>query len=256
MNDVNRGLALSLIAGAVLAQSAVADSIPVEGDIASPSELQQLQPSIDTRPVQKRILNGEVNKAERTEDNQIQEPQRETVQLNSARQLDLSDLIKAANRGGFKLVIKSSGMSFFDLKPRRPKMSSEEFRKLEYGVIGLNAVVHLDGSGPVITEVYPTCPAANAGMRPGDLIVKANDYVFKRGDGQRVLWNIVGGKADTPVDVTVLRDGELTTFHLMRMNIEDIQDNKIRGTFEDLLSQLGPPSNATRNAESQMQIEP
>ena len=119
-------------------------------------------------------------------------------------------------------------------------MSSDDYRKLDYGVIGLESVVQLDGSGPVVTNCFPTCPATIAGIRPGDRIVKAGDYAFKRGDGQRVLWQKVGGKADTPIDITVLRDGELITFHLMRMNIEDIEDERIRRTFEALLSALGP----------------
>ncbi len=124
---------------------------------------------------------------------------------------------------------------------RKTTMSAEQFRQLEYGVIGLDAVVFLNGSGPIVSAVYPTCPAANAGIQPGDLIVRANDHIFQPGDGQRVMWQVVGGKAATPVDLTVLRHRRLLTFHLLRMNIEDIEDDQIRSTYEFLLSQLGPP---------------
>ncbi len=133
------------------------------------------------------------------------------------------------------------------MRSQQPKLSADEYRKMEYGVIGMVATVPVNGSGPVVTAVHPTCPAEFAGILPGDVIVKADNYVFKRGDGQRVFWKTIGGKAGTPVDVTVLRNAELITFHLVRMNIEDIADDHIRTTFETLLDVLGPP-----NADGQM----
>ena len=124
---------------------------------------------------------------------------------------------------------------------RRPQMSSDDFRALEYGVIGLDARVHSDTIYPVIINLFPTCPAAEAGIKPGDLLVQAGDHVFQLGDGQSILWRVVGGKAGTPVDITVLRDGEKLTFHLIRMNIEDVQDVKIRRNYESILQAFGPP---------------
>lgn len=162
------------------------------------------------------------------------------AQLNEQRAQDLADLMKASKV--FKLFLGSAGSPIFQLKSRTPQMSSEQFRKLEYGVIGLDAVLQVNGAGPVIRTLYPSCPAANAGMRPGDRIIQAQDHVFQPGEGQRVLWHIVGGKAGTPVDITVLRNGELIPFHLVRMNIEDIENVGIRRMYENLLSALGPPS--------------
>ena len=71
--------------------------------------------------------------------------------------------------------------------------------------------------------------------------LKAGDHVFREGEGQRVLWQVVGGKAGTMVDIVVLRRGQELIFHLTRMNIEDIKDARIRLNYEQLLSALGPP---------------
>jgi hypothetical protein len=124
---------------------------------------------------------------------------------------------------------------------RTPTMSPDQFRQLEHGVIGLDSTVTFGKQFPVVRECYATCPAALAGIKPGDLLFKANDHVFQPGEGQAVTWKIIPGKAGTPVDITVLRDGQELTFHLIRMNIEDIKDDRIRTTYEMLLSALGPP---------------
>ncbi len=190
-----------------------------------------------------KMLNGSITKLDRADQG---DPSAGTIRIESKGPLTIKinganmDLQKAA--GLFKLLI-GGGSPFIQLNSRTPQMSSEQFRKLEYGVIGLDAVLQLDGtSGPVVRHLYPSCPAELAGMQPGDRIVQAQDHIFKPGEGQRVLWNIVGGKAGTPLDVTVLRQGQPITFHMVRMNIEDIQNERIRRMYENLLSALGPPS--------------
>jgi C-terminal processing protease CtpA/Prc len=112
---------------------------------------------------------------------------------------------------------------------------------MEYGVIGLNALLLMNSANPVVQTVMPGAPAETAGIRPGDLIVKARDHVFKSGEGQRVLWQLVAGRAGTPVEMTVLRGGELLKFNMLRMNIEDLPDKRARRQYEILLSALGAP---------------
>ncbi|MBS2010079.1 MAG: PDZ domain-containing protein [Cyanobacteria bacterium SZAS TMP-1] len=127
-----------------------------------------------------------------------------------------------------------------------PQLSSDEYRKLEYGIIGFNAELRFNVKGPVVTSVFPSCPAANAGILPGDVLIQAGDHVFQNGEGQDVLWKVVGGKADTPLDVVVMRGLEPLSFHLTRMNIEDIKDANIRGYYEKLLGSYGPPGESQR----------
>jgi S1-C subfamily serine protease len=156
----------------------------------------------------------------------------------------LIDMLRSPKMyGNYSVTIngKQVEQGDIDFGRRRPTMSSDDFRKLEHGVVGLEAVAHMDSACPVVTQVAPTCPAALAGIRPGDLLIKAGDHVFKIGEGQVETWNVIAGKAGTPVDIVVLRDGQELTFHIIRMNIEDIQDDHIRTTYERLLSALGPP---------------
>ena len=134
--------------------------------------------------------------------------------------------------------------------PLVPHMTAEEYRRLEYGIIGFNAELRFNVSGPVVTNVFPSCPAANAGIKPGDILVSAGDHTFQVGDGQEVLWRVVGGKADTAVAISVLRDGVIRSFPLIRMNIEDIKDDRIRAYYENLLGRFGAPGEHTAASDA------
>ncbi len=83
---------------------------------------------------------------------------------------------------------------------------------------------------------------ALAGIRPGDVEIQIGDHVLERGDNQRTNWNVADGEAGTPVDVLIKRGRKLMTFHLIRMNIEDIESNRVRRMFERMLTRLGPPN--------------
>lgn len=135
---------------------------------------------------------------------------------------------------------------------RKPKLSSEDIRKLNYGVIGLVAYSKiLIPTLPVISTLFPSCPAAEAGVRPGDVMIKAGDYTFHRGDSQKEVWQALGGRAGTKIDLVVKRKRELITFHMQRMNIEDIPNKRIRHLFESILQQYGPPEREGANSPQQ-----
>lgn len=188
---------------------------------------------------EQKVLNGGVEKSEATGD--AGETGAVEVQINKIEKQSLRDLLRNSQTL-FKLMAGASTNPAMDLGKQKPMLSSEEYRKMEYGVIGLDALTPVIGSGgPTVTGLLKGGPAEQAGMQKGDLLVKAKNHVFKHGEAQRVLWQIVGGRAGTPVDVTVLRDGELITFNLIRMNIEDITDKPRRRQYELLLNALGPP---------------
>ncbi len=136
-------------------------------------------------------------------------------------------------------TLKSSTPRFAGIKLKA--RTADDFRALQYGVIGMVST-KFKAAQPIVDNVFPTCPAALAGIQPGDAVVKANGYVFTEGDGPKEYWQRIGGKADTPIDVTVLRDGELLTFHMKRMNIEDIENVAVRNRYERVLGLFGPPS--------------
>lgn len=92
-----------------------------------------------------------------------------------------------------------------------------------------------------VGEVFPDCPAALAGIRPGDVVVSYADHVIDGHETQRSTWHTADGVAGTHVDYVVRRHGRELKFDLTRMNIEDIQNNRIRRIYERMLSNLGPP---------------
>ena len=188
---------------------------------------------------EQKILNGGVEKSESTGD--AGETSDIEFHTNRIEKQSLRDLLRNS-QSLFKLMAGASTNPAMDLGKQKPMLSSDEYRKMEYGVIGLDALTPVIGSGgPTVTGLLRGGPAEKAGIQKGDLLVKAKKHVFKHGEAQRVLWQIVGGRAGTPVDVTVLRDGELITFNLIRMNIEDITDKTRRRQYELLLNALGPP---------------
>ncbi len=123
----------------------------------------------------------------------------------------------------------------------RAKLTREDYRNLEFGITGFESVKTLFQRYPVIIEVYRGCPAEKVGLRPGDVLLKANDHEFTRSDMQPEFWRILDGRAGTTVDITVKRHKEILTFQVTRMNIEDIENDRVRHRFEKLLRTLGPP---------------
>jgi hypothetical protein len=132
---------------------------------------------------------------------------------------------------------KVSG-SFFG----RKKMSAEDYRNLNYGVLGIVTQKSILGSKQTVIDVITDCPAALAGIRPGDVELGVDDHAWTREDNQRETWNRADGEAGTPVDVIIRRGRQTMTFHLIRMNIEDIKNSGIRHRYERMLRKMGPPS--------------
>ena len=123
----------------------------------------------------------------------------------------------------------------------RQALSAEDYRKMEYGVLGIVGQKSIFSRYYTVTHVLPDCPAAQAGVQVGDIQMQAGDHVFTDSDSQGTYWRTMCGKAGTPVDIVVKRGEELLTFHLVRMNIEDIQNERIRRMYEQMLSLFGPP---------------
>ncbi len=127
------------------------------------------------------------------------------------------------------------------LRARKSKMNSEDFRNLGFGITGFVSVnVPFMQSGLVV-KVFPGCPAEQAGVRKGDHLVRANDHVFSRHDRQLEYWRILDGRAGTAVDCVFMRQGQPVTVHLVRMNIEDIAEPRLRRQFEHMVKTLGAP---------------
>ncbi|MBI2812090.1 MAG: PDZ domain-containing protein [Candidatus Melainabacteria bacterium] len=150
-----------------------------------------------------------------------------------------------------KVVRKNSPS--FGLFGRR--WTTEDYRSLNYGILGIVMVRFPFSKAERITQLFPDCPAVQAGLRPGDVVVKIADHVLSGHETQKTTWHTADGVAGTHVEYTVKRHGQLLTFDLTRMNIEDIQNDSIRRMYERMLRELGPPGSVDRKQLEQQPSE-
>lgn len=122
------------------------------------------------------------------------------------------------------------------------KFSSEDFRKMEYGILGMVSVKLPLSTHYLVVKVIPGCPAAAAGVKPGDRQISTNGHVWTSKDTRKSYWQISDGKAGTPVDLVLMRKSEMLQFHLMRMNIEDVPNPSLRRMYEKMLEHFGAPT--------------
>src|SRR5262250_2441952 len=176
----DKRVALALLASLALLTYSFAGS-----SIAVAQELQPEKPSLDSTSAPTTVLNVHVSKAENLPD--VSPPASSGGQLNAqppdlppqsgiqstlerqgesampvlsplsaAQESDQADLARAAHPSRLiTLFLKAMQPTFINLRGRRATMSTEEFRALQYGVIGIDAVARLEGPGPVITAVFP-----------------------------------------------------------------------------------------------------
>lgn len=90
-----------------------------------------------------------------------------------------------------------------------------------YVGIGITVVAEEGLDGFRVQKVEPNGPAQMAGILPGDVIIGADNQNFTGVDIETAK-NIIRGKADTTVSVTVLRDGAQLQFTMLRKTIETV----------------------------------
>jgi carboxyl-terminal processing protease len=86
--------------------------------------------------------------------------------------------------------------------------------------IGIGVGLNTRGPEPTITEVYEDTPAAQAGLRQGDVLVQIDNHALAGLPGAEVT-GYMRGAVDTPVRLTVRRAGaaDPLTFTLTRADI-------------------------------------
>ena len=97
--------------------------------------------------------------------------------------------------------------------------SYEDSKNNSYVGIGITIVVREDGTGEDITQVSPGSSAQEAGILPGDVLVKVDGRSIAGMDSDQVA-ALVRGEEGTSLTVTVLRDGEEKDFTLKRQTIQ------------------------------------
>ncbi len=247
------GKVLGLLSASFLTAQSFAFQSPAGAQDIQLMPLKPQQATMDTTPLpappKRSVLNGQVS-ADETAANvteevneggrvqiKIQSAGGGPVTISGAQLRAITDTIRNILPDSNKL--QSSNLQFAGRQLRA--RTADDFRAMQYGVIGMVST-KFDAAQPIVDRVFPTCPAALVGIQPGDAVVQANGHVFTKGDGPREYWQRIGGKAGTPIDVTVLRDGRLITFHMKRMNIEDIENTQIRNRYERVLGLFGAPT--------------
>ena len=88
-----------------------------------------------------------------------------------------------------------------------------------YVGIGITITVREDGTGEDIIEVKPGSSAQEAGILPGDMLIKVDGKSIAGMDTDQVA-TLVRGEEGTSLTVTVLRDGAEMDFTLKRQTIQ------------------------------------
>lgn len=104
-----------------------------------------------------------------------------------------------------------------------PASEMESYREqMENAYVGVGITIQLEeGAGYRIMEVTKGGPAEEAGLEPGDFLVKAGDTDLRELDVNEVR-DLVKGEEGTFVSLTVLRQEEALTFRVERRTVKTI----------------------------------
>jgi C-terminal processing protease CtpA/Prc len=125
------------------------------------------------------------------------------------------------------------------------QLSSNEYRSLGAGCAGYESDRTFFQQIAKVSAVYRGSPADKAGLRKGDKLIDIENDEDAKANPSVPIWGVTTGLAGTPVTLTVLRHGHPVAMTLIRMNIEDIEDPKIRQMWEDVIRNLGYPKDGT-----------
>lgn len=127
----------------------------------------------------------------------------EVVGVNTA--VARGDSQSAANNIGFAISI---AQVLPELDLLRAQAEGDEF---ESGFLGVQLAERTDGGlGATVTEVVPASPADEAGIEPGDIIVRVDDEGINGSGG--VIGAVRDNEPGDAVTVVIERDGDELTF--------------------------------------------
>jgi carboxyl-terminal processing protease len=96
--------------------------------------------------------------------------------------------------------------------------------------IGIGVEVSASADYPTVDTVFPDSPAAKAGIKPGDLIVKV-DGQDVHGQNPDQTSNLIRGQAGTSVTITIERGGQRQDLKVVRepITIPSVRSVKLEG---------------------------
>ena len=120
-------------------------------------------------------------------------------------------------------------------------LTAEEFRSLGAGTYGIDATQTYYTRTAKVIRAYKDGPADRAGIKAGDTLIQDFTAAPRGGDPTRAEYDFSCSRVGDAKDFKVRRHGEILTFHLIAMNIEDIQETSIRHMYERLIEKTGFP---------------
>jgi len=133
------------------------------------------------------------------------------------------------------------------LTERKP-LTAEEFRSLGAGTSGFDADQQYYSRLAKVTRVFAGGPAEQAGIKAGDILLQDEVATPVSGDPTRPETDFSCQRAGDVKDVRVKRHGQILTFHLVAMNIEDIKEPNLRRLYERMIQKYGFPVQNVRMA--------
>jgi len=97
------------------------------------------------------------------------------------------------------------------------------------GIIGVKFILGF-GRPPTINRVFSGTPAHESGLRVDDIIV-AVDGVPTNGLTKDEVYGMIVGRPDTPVTLSVLRNGDFMARTMQRMDFNDIADPLVKRDY-------------------------
>lgn len=130
--------------------------------------------------------------------------------------VDLRDLFNGRLRTG---AMQDGELSRFNLESQRG-----------IGIIGVR-FLSMIGHQPVINTVFPGTPAAKVGVQPDDIIV-AVDGVPTHGLTRDECYDLIVGTPNTPVTLSLRRNGTFFVRTMTRMDFLDIRDPRVQQAYK------------------------
>lgn len=126
---------------------------------------------------------------------------------------------------------KGGILNMFKVKAAKDKVSAPLNAQVQTGVgiIGVKFVLGF-GLPPTINRVFPGTPAHSAGLREKDIII-AVDGVPTSGLTKEEVYAMIVGLPETPVTVSVMRNGDFLPKTMSRMDFNDIPDPDVKRDY-------------------------
>lgn len=171
------------------------------------------RPQPTTEGTQPKVLTGKVEHAEK---------------MTKKKKL-FSSADKEGNDGKF---FPQRGKATLDKRMLRSRSKQDMFdvqAESSIGIIGVKFVM-VYGSPPIINRVFPDTPASRVGLRINDVIV-AVDGIPTVGLTKEEVYGMIVGTPNTPVTVSVKRNGDYQARTMNRMDFNDITDPAVKRDY-------------------------